>query len=310
MTHNLVLLDGNALMHRAYYGVGKGQFIPIHNNMPVGMVYGFISTFLHVWRELEPTWLVITFDTKEKTFRHELDENYKAQREKAPDDFYAQIPLLYDFLSAAQIPYAKAPGFESDDLIGCLTHKARKTNLFDWIFIVSSDMDFLQLVDKKTQLIKLNGNMRKIEAFGVEETLSKLGIRPDQVIDYKALCGDSADNYKGLEGVGPKTASQLLQRYETIEGIYAVLEDLPEKLQAKFHTQKDVVLHCRTLATILEDCPVEMPFHQPYTLNQKGGEDFLMNIGFPSLLTRWKKLFQQQEPQQKSMLEGLFDDEE
>lgn len=284
---SIILIDGNSLMHRAYHGVNKG-FIPLFEGKPIGMVYGFASTLLHILEQFRPDSIMVTFDTKEKTFRHELDEDYKAQREKAPDDFYEQIPYIFELLESFHIPSLTSPGYESDDIIGTLSQAAAKEG---WeVKILSNDHDFLQLVNDQIKLVKFNGKVDQSLVYGAKETFSRYGIYPEQMIDFKAITGDSSDNYKGVGGIGPKTAASLLQEYKSLDGIYENLDQLKPKVREKFEAHKDYVYHCQELATIHTKTPVEYDFSYQFHFTPTDTEGFLERMKFQSLVVRYQKL--------------------
>lgn len=283
----LVLLDGNALMHRAYHGVNK-SFIPMWNDMPVGMVYGFASTLINAISYFHPDLLVVTFDTKEKTFRHTMDENYKAHRQKAPDDFYPQLPLIDELLFAFDVPVLKVPGYESDDIIGTLVKKSAD---FSAVKILSGDLDFTQLVDDRVKLVKFAGKLEVSPQYGAEETFARYGVTPDQMIDFKAIVGDSSDNYKGIAGVGPKTAETLISQYKTLDGIYENIDSIAsEKIRGKFLEQKEYVYHCQKLAAIHTDVPIEFDFDQEFAFSEASSLEFFEKMGFNALVGRYQKL--------------------
>lgn len=303
MKKHCVLIDGNAVMHRAYHGIGKGHFVPVYNDMAVGMVYGFVSTVLGILQEFDPEYILVTFDTKEKTFRHEIDPNYKANRSKAPDDFYCQMPHIYDALKAFGITYLAQPGFESDDLIGSCVKMAEHQYDFENIYIASGDYDFLQLVGDRVKLLKLNGAIDKSPLMGEAETRARFGVSPEQIIDYKALVGDSSDNYKGIEGLGPKTAENLFAEHGDLKSMYEAVEGLPGKLKDKFKDQKDYVYHCQHLATIKTDIPVSVDMSPVYDLPFDEVETFLDTIGFPSLKGRLNRIRNNKKKQEKEALD-------
>ena len=296
---SILLIDGNALMHRSYHGIAKG-FMPILDGKPVGMVYGFTATLLNAIEYFHPHVMAVTFDTKEKTFRHEMDEAYKAQREKAPDDFYSQIPLVYEMLEAFHIPTLTQPGYESDDLIGTIAKEGESKN-YD-IRILSGDLDFLQLVSDHVQLVKFNGKIENSVFYGPKETEARLGVKVDQVVDYKAIIGDSSDNYKGIPGVGPKGAEKLLHEYKSLEGIYDHLQDLQPKLREKFETNQDYVFHCRKLAQLHFDVPHDFTFDSEFVLVPDTSSAFLEKMKFPSLISRYNRLLRDYEKPRKENL--------
>lgn len=283
----LVIIDGNAVMHRAYHGINRG-FVPVHEGMPVGMVYGFGSTLLSVLEHLQPGRLAVTFDTKEKTFRHEMDDQYKAHREKAPDDFYPQLPLIDAMLEAANVPTLKKPGFESDDICGTLAVQGAKRGLD--VRIVSGDLDFTQLVTDQVKLLKLNGKIDQSLEYGPAEVEARYGVRPDQMVDFKALTGDSSDNYHGVPGVGPKTAAGWIQQWGSIDGLLAHRDELPDRWREKITDHESYVRHCQKLAAIHTDVPVEeWDWEQTFEPATETWQEFLDQIRFRSLSNRLVK---------------------
>ena len=285
---SLVLVDGNAFMHRAYHAV---KFAPTYNGAPVGMVYGMVSMMLNIIETFSPDILVVAFDTKEKTFRHDMDENYKAHREKADDDFYSQIPLVYEFLEAFEVPVLKAPGFEADDIVGTLAVRGAKEGLD--VKILSGDLDFLQLVSEHIVFVKPNGKIQDSLLYGPDETVARLGVSPAQIIDYKAIVGDSSDNYKGVAGLGPKAAVGLLEKYETLENVYEHLAELPASQQKKLEEGREQAFHCQALARIKTDVTLDFSFdleNSGFRFAPASSIAFLEKIGFVGLLSRYHKL--------------------
>lgn len=280
-----ILLDGNALMHRSYHAV---KFTPFYKGINVGMVFGFGSTLLQTIEKFKPDYFCVAFDTREKTFRHKIDINYKAHREKAPDDFYVQLPYIHKLIEAFQIQKFEAPGFEADDILGTLAKKAEKENLET--YILSGDLDFLQLVSDKIYLAKFNGKEPII--FDRDKTYEKLGIFPEQVIDYKAICGDSSDNYKGITGIGPKNGVQLLSKYKTLKTIYKNLDKLKPKIREKFEKDKANAFHCQKLAKISLDVPVDFEFtkNEKFKFSPQPISDFFEKINFFHLKKRTENL--------------------
>ncbi len=257
---------------------------------PVGMVYGFASTLISLIDYFQPEQLIVTFDTKEKTFRHKMDENYKAHREKAPDDFYPQVPFIEELLEAFEIPTLKCPGYESDDIIGTVARAAEKEN--KEVIIMSGDLDFLQLVDNRIRLARFNGAIEKSEIYGPDETYARYGIHPQQMIDYKAIIGDSSDNYKGIPGIGPKTAAKLLQEHETLNKIFEQKDTLPEKLRNKFTEYKTEALHCQALATIHTSTPIEFSLKEDFEFVPETSLAFFQKMNFNNLHSRYLQLLE------------------
>ncbi len=297
----IILLDGFAMMFRSFYAV---KFSPKHNGLDLNAVYGCVTTILQALEQFNPDYVVCCFDAPEKTFRHEKDPEYKAQRTKAPDEFVAQIDFAKDLIKAFDIPLLIKPGFEADDIIGTLCKRAEKKNISS--YILSGDLDFLQLMNDHIHLAKFNGKEPLI--FNPEMTKEKLGVPPHQVIDYKAICGDSSDNYKGVPGVGPKGAVKLLQEYETLENIYENLDDLAPKLKAKFEDNKDYAFHCQHLAEIHLSVPVDFEFNE-YKYPRKQIREFLQSISFNRLVDRAQNISYQSYKASKKDEDFDFPDE-
>jgi DNA polymerase-1 len=275
------LIDGYAMMFRAFYAI---KFAPIYKNKPIGAVFGCATTIIQVLEKFNPDFLVVAFDSPEKTFRHKMDENYKAQRTKAPDEFISQIPLVMEMIESFGITKLIKPGFEADDIIGTLVKKAENKNIES--FILSGDLDFLQLISDKIHLAKFNGKEPLI--FNEKLTFEKMGIYPNQIIDYKAICGDSSDNYKGVTGIGPKTCVNLLTEYQTFENIYNNLDKLKPKIREKLTRDREYAEHCKVLAKIHTDVPVEFSFEKDnhFDINFDNFHNFFNRVSFNSLHKR------------------------
>jgi DNA polymerase-1 len=280
---NFVLVDAFAMMFRSYYAV---RFAPQYKGQNVNAVYGCATTLMQALENFEPHKIIVAFDAPEKTFRHELDPEYKAQRTAAPDEFIAQIKLVKDLIDAFGMQRFIMPGFEADDIIGTLAHQAEGYHSY----IMSGDLDFLQLVNSRITLARFSG--QGPELFDKQATINKLGLPPTQVIDYKALCGDSSDNYKGLPGMGPKGAAKLLAEYNDLPGIYQHLKSLTPALQDKFNEHYDYLHHCQHLATIKTDVPLEFSPHEikSYELPTQNVANFFQELGFNRLLQRLQNL--------------------
>ncbi|MCB9809957.1 hypothetical protein H6771_03230 [Candidatus Peribacteria bacterium] len=289
MTPNHLLIDGHAMMFRAFYGAGKT--LSAHHpetEEDLSMVYAFGLIILQALEQLRPNHIMVAFDRAEKTFRHEADTDYKAQRGKAPDVFFAQVPHCQEMLEQMHIPTASLAGYEADDIIGTLA--LRSAALGNQVEILSHDLDYTQLVSQQITLCR-PGKRQQIERITPAEVVARYGLPPEQMVDYKALIGDSSDNYKGIEGIGPKAAKQLLERYGSITQLLSQLETLPEKWRKKIAPQVDSLLHCQHLAAIHTDVPLDYTF-TPYDPTGATASSFFMLMGFPSLYRRWEKYLQ------------------
>jgi DNA polymerase-1 len=258
----LLLIDGNAILHRAFHAY-PDSFSDKKGN-PTNAIYGFYAMLLKVIEEVKPDLLTICFDQGAPTFRMNLYAGYHANRPKMQDKLGAQVEPLRDSLKKIGIPVDAIDGYEADDLIGTLAFQAAnekgkmKNEKSLETIILTGDRDLLQLVNETTKvLMPITGITKSVlmDSAAVED---KYGIKPSQVIDYKALVGDPSDNYPGVGGVGPKTAAGLLQTYETLENIYTHLGDIKPELSTKLAQDAEQAMMCKNLATIHLDAPVHL----------------------------------------------------
>ncbi len=237
----LLLVDGHSLAFRSFYAFSKGidGGLTTKEGFPTSVTYGFLKSLLDNCKNISPEGVCITFDTEKPTFRHELDPNYKANRDVAPDVFFQDIEQLEIILEESlNLPIFKFPGYEADDLLGTIANDASSKG---WcVNILSGDRDLFQLVDDQKDIYVLymgggpyakSGNPALMNENGVKE---KLGVAPERVVDLKALTGDSSDNIPGIKGVGPKTAINLLKENDTLDGIYHALEKIQQNNDKKY----------------------------------------------------------------------------
>lgn len=259
----LLLVDGNALMHRAYHAVPP---MTTANGETVNAVYGFTSTLFSAFEQLDPTHVVVMFDAPGGSFRNELDDTYKANRPKGADELYDQFPRAKRVVRALNLPMMQIPGYEADDVIGTLSKTAGMPNI-----ILTGDHDALQLVDNDTSVFTFKRGVKESILYDEEAVKNKYdGLSPVQLKDYKGLAGDSSDNIPGVPGVGKKTATQLLLAFGSLEGIYVFLQEtsdeeiLAEKrikpsVLKNLRAYKEQAFHCRTIGTIVTDMK-DVPF--------------------------------------------------
>ncbi|MGZ0707031.1 DNA polymerase I [Coraliomargarita sp. W4R53] len=253
---SLYLLDGMALAYRAHFALIRS---PIYTSkgFNTSAIFGFTATLIELITKQKPTHLAVVFDTSAPTARHILHPEYKAQREAMPEDLAAALPHLSRVAEAFGIPVLKMDGYEADDIIGTLAHRAEADG-FDEIYMVTPDKDFGQLVTDKIKMYRPGRKGDGGEILGVEEIKEKWGIvRVDQVIDMLGLCGDVSDNIPGVPGIGPKTAEKLLAKYDTVEGLLEHVDELKGKQQEKVRDNADQARLSKTLATIQLDVPIE-----------------------------------------------------
>ena len=290
--NRLVILDGNAIVHRGYHAIP-----PLHTKegVAVNAVYGFTSILLKVLKDLQPTHIVATFDLPGPTFRDELYEEYKATRVKADDDLYDQFPLVHEMVDAFAIANVAVEGFEADDCIGTIAKKATsgKTGQDTEVIVVTGDMDTLQLVSEQVTVRSMRKGMSDIVTYDVTGVMDRMkGLTPEQVIDYKAIKGDSSDNIKGVKGIGDKGATDLLLTFKTLDGIYSAIDAGDERIKGatlrKLIEGKESAYLSQELATIRLDVPLKYslaayarkPVHQEQVLG------LLQEFEFTSLLSR------------------------
>jgi len=259
----LLLVDGHSLAFRSFYAFSKGGDggLSTRDGVPTSVTYGFLKALLDTCGGLEPQGLVIAFDTAEPTFRHEADAAYKAHRDEAPEHFFTDLANLQRILrEGLDLPLCEAPGYEADDVLGTLARRGADEG---WrVRILSGDRDLFQLVDDQRDIAVLymgGGPYAKsagptlIDAAGVQ---AKLGVTPAEVVDLKALTGDSSDNIPGVKGVGPKTAIGLLKQHGTLDGIYAALDQQKGALRSRLEEGRDSAYRSRHLAEILVTVPL------------------------------------------------------
>lgn len=254
--NRLVLIDGNAIIHRAYHAIPP---MTTKDGTSVQAVFGFASMLLKIITDLKPTHMVTAFDVAGGTFRNDLAESYKATRVKADQDLYDQIPLVYSLVESFGISIVTKKGFEADDVIGTLVRKCSAQNKECEIVIVTGDKDLLQLVGGNVKVYLLRKGMSDTLLCGDDEVVDIYGFEPQFVPDYKALAGDTSDNIKGIKGVGDKTAIELIKEFGSIEQMYEHLDQLKELVKPAMYTKiaegkADAELS-KQLATIHTDVP-------------------------------------------------------
>lgn len=241
----LLIIDGNAIMHRAFHALPPFK---TKNGVSTNVIYGFFSMLNKVITDFKPNKIIICFDTPKPTFRNKLFKEYQSQRPKIADDFITQIPLLKDAISKAGIFQIEKDGYEADDLIGTIANRFKKQNLK--ILILTGDKDILQVVDKNVFVVAPQLGLSNFKLYDIEEVKKKFNLLPDKIPDLKALTGDPSDNYPGAKGIGPKTASLLLNQFGTIANIYQHLKEINGKTKDLLQTNKENVLISHKLATI------------------------------------------------------------
>ncbi|MBT4856597.1 DNA polymerase I [Candidatus Uhrbacteria bacterium] len=249
---SFIILDGNALLHRAWHALPP---LTTKDGIVVHAAYGFTMTVEKMLERFNPEYMAVAWDLPGGTFRHEAFKEYKANREKRPDELYAQIEIIQDLLKHYNIPSLSVAGMEADDVIGTIAKKfGCKSDLM--VQIVTGDLDSLQLVkDGQAEVIFFVKGVSQTKTYDEAAVMERYELRTDQLIDLKAMMGDSSDNLPGITGVGAKTATTLLKEYDTLEGIYAAIEkgDVVEKFAKKFRGQEELAQQMKFLVTIVLD---------------------------------------------------------
>jgi len=253
MSDTLVLIDGHALVFRAFYGVPplttpKGEL--------VNAVHGFTSMLFKVWRELRPKYVIATFDYSSKTFRKAKFAEYKGTRGPAPEGLGPQFPHIFNLLECMNIPVHSLEGFEADDLLGTLSLQAEAEGLN--VVILTGDLDALQLVSPQTRVLTSRRGFSDTVMYDVDAVKERYGFEPPAIPDFKALRGDTSDNIPGVPSIGDKTASKLVVQFGSIENLYEHLADLPAKQRALLEPLHEQVTMAKWLATIVRDVPVTL----------------------------------------------------
>ncbi len=249
-----LILDGNALLHRAWHAIPP---LTTKDGRVVNAVYGFIIVIEKMLSQLKPDYMAVAWDLPGKTFRHDEYVEYKSQREKKAPELYAQIPMIQEVLKAYHLPSLSVPGFEGDDILGTIATQNKARGLKT--LIVTGDLDALQLVDDTTHVVFFVKGLSQTTLYDEAAVMARYHLRPNQLIDYKTLIGDHSDNLPGVAGIGEKSALELLEQFGTVDGIFANLETglVPSKYAKKLTGQATVAKQMKRLVTIVRDVPLD-----------------------------------------------------
>lgn len=284
-----IIIDGNALIHRSFHALPPSLITK--DGILVNAVYGFTAFILKAFLELRPEFVVLTLDRPGPTFRHEQYAEYKATRTKAPDELYAQIPLVKKLATALDIPIFEQDGLEADDLIGCLVKRSEKET--DWHnIIITGDMDTLQLVSERTSVYTMGKGLSESKIYNPDKVKERYGLSVAQMIDYKGLRGDPSDNIPGVKGIGEKGATDLLQKFNNLEGVYQALDNNAENIKPRtkelLKAGKEMAFFSRSLATI--DTKAKLSFawedFRLSTFDEDKAKEVFINFEFKSLLNK------------------------
>ncbi len=280
----LLLLDGNAIVHRAYHAIP-----PLTNDegIQTNAVFGFTSTLLTVLEKFQPDYIVATFDLPGKNFRHDMYSDYKATRKETPEDLIPQFDLVKDVVRSMGIVIAEMEGYEADDVIGTIAKQASGDKVET--IIVTGDKDTLQLVDDHARVFTMSRGIHDMVLYDRELVKEKMGVTVEQIPDYKGLRGDSSDNIPGVKGVGEKTAIALLSEYGDLDGVYANLNNIKDAWRKKLETDKEKAFLSKELGIIKTDVPIEpinYDFAKTSDMTFDTARKMFLQMGFTSLLKR------------------------
>lgn len=256
----LFLLDGSALAYRAYYSFISRPLITSKGEH-TSAVYGFVNALMKILDEEKPDHIAVVFDRPEPTFRHKMYEPYKATRQKMPEDMASQLARLREVVEAFNVPILEMAGYEADDIMGTLAHKAEKESIET--YLVTSDKDFMQLISPLTKIYRPGKSGDEWEIIDFEHVEEKFGVTPDKVVEVLGLTGDKSDNVPGVPGIGEMTAIPLVREYGTIENILENIDKISKPaLQQKLRENKEIALLSKTLVTIDTNVPIDVDIHQ------------------------------------------------
>lgn len=281
----LVIIDGKSVFYRGYYAMGA---LSLADGTPTGGVYGFAAIAMEIVDKLKPDKVVVAWD-KAKTStakRKEIFAEYKAGRVKPPEDFYAQIPLLRELISDFGWGFLECDEYEADDIIGTLSRQADEEGDY-MTYIISSDLDMLQIVDENTKMFRIVKGFSDIEEMDVRAVEEKYGILKKQFLDLKALKGDASDNIPGVLGIGEKTAVRLLNDFGSLEGIYEHLGEIKGATQKKLIEGKGMALMSKELAQIMFDAPVSLDEVPDFKIDREKIREGLSKLEFKSLIRKF-----------------------
>lgn len=289
MKKRLVLIDGHAIVYRAFYAFPKSL---ITKEGELGnAIFGFSSILLSVIKELRPTHIAVAFDLDKPTFRHKDFDKYKANRPKTDEELKNQIGQVKEVVKILNIPIFEIEGFEADDVIGTLAKQAHSKKI--QAVIVTGDQDAMQLVNGNVRVFVPGRGQTRAKMYGRKEVKEKYGFNPKQMIDFKALSGDSSDNIPGIKGIGPKTASGLIAKYQSVEGIYKVvkknkIEGLGKAMLEKLTNGEEEAIKSKKLATIVLDVPIKLKLKQCelHDYDKEKAVKHFEDLGFYSIIGR------------------------
>ena len=294
---NLVLIDGNSMINRAFYGTMNSKLMMTEDGTYTNAIYGFLSIMFKILEDIKPEYMVVAFDLKAPTHRHKLYDGYKANRKGMPNELASQMPILKEVLRAMNIKIIEKEGYEADDIIGTLAKWGQAQKLE--VTILTGDRDSFQLIDNhiKVRIPHTSQGKTETEDFTTEKVLEKYELPPLKLIEVKGLAGDTSDNIPGISGVGEKTAINLIKEYGNIEKVYENIDNIKGKLKEKLIQDKDMAYLSRTLGTIDINAPIEKKLEDIKLIewDKSKVEEIFTRLKFNRFLDRFNLEKQKQE---------------
>lgn len=286
MEKKLIVIDSHSLLYRAFHALppltnSKGQ--------PTGAVYGFLLTLFKAVKDLQANYVVACFDTKKPTFRHEQFEEYKIHRPAAPEGIIPQFSLMKEVLQAFNIPVFEKEGYEADDLVATIAKKAEKEAE---VYILSGDLDNLQLLSDTIKLYTLGKGIKDYILYDEDKVIERFGVKPSQMNDFKALTGDASDNVPGVPGIGKKTAAELIQKYGSIKNLYDELSTdtavLKPKVKESLKQNKDKAMLSLELVETKKDVDIDFKLDdcKMSDFDREKVKNIFVELGFNSLIDK------------------------
>ena len=303
---NLILIDGNSILNRAFYGTMTSKLMMTEDGTYTNAIYGFLSIMFKIMDDIKPEYMVVTFDLKAPTHRHKLYEGYKANRKGMPNELASQMPILKDILKAMNIKVIEKEGYEADDILGTLAKWGQEQKLD--VTILTGDRDSFQLVDEhiKVRIPHTVKGKTETEDYTVEKVIEKYELTPKKLIEVKGLAGDASDNIPGVPGIGEKTAINLIKEYEDIEGIYKNIDKIKGKMKEKLEQNEAQAYLSRTLGTIDIQAPIEKNLDEMKIVDWDNGK--VVELFTKLKLNRFMERFGLEKKQEEKKIEVQFEE--
>ena len=287
MSEKIVLIDGHSIINRAFYGVPD---LTNKDGLHTNGIFGFVNILFKILDEEKPDYVTVAFDVHHPTFRHEMFTEYKGTRKGMPQELHEQVPVLKELLTAMGIQIMELPGYEADDLLGTVAKRSEEKGMD--VLVVSGDRDLLQIVTDNIRVCipKTKRGTTEYEMYYTKDVQEKYGLLPLQIIELKALMGDSSDNIPGVPGIGEKTATAILQQFENVENAHAHLEEIkPKRAKENLETYYDMAIMSKKLATIETNAPYDYVWENARTGNvfTKEAYDLCQKLELKKLMAKF-----------------------